>query len=879
MKPGYPTLSYVSMGLGCLLLGPAGFDARAAETNLATTPVEPKRVLIVHSFGSAAPPFTTHSTAFERALTQEMGKRVDLDEVSLDVARYATLDMQEAQVEFMRKRLTRWQPDLVVPIGSPAGVFVAMCRDRLFPITTPVIYVGMDRRRLPPGALEKNAVLVGESFNLPGLVEDILQVAPATTNIVVVIGASPLELFWKEVLQREYQTFTNRVSFTWFNDLTFDQMLERSARLPPRSFLQLILLMRDAAGVTHNADEALKGLHEVANAPINGIFQHQLGLGIVGGRLYQAELEGVEAAHIAVRILHGEPASSFPPKIVGPLPPRYDWRELRRWNINEAHLPSGSTILFRKPTVWQQYRAWIISGVSVFIVQALLIFGLLANLLKRRRAERTLAESEARFRIAADGAPILMWMSGLDKLCTFFNKAWLEFTGRTLEREMGNGWAEGVHPDDLQRCLKTYVEAVDNRQPFMMEYRLRRFDGEYRWMIDTGRPRYDALGNLVGYIGSCADITERKRADEKFRLAVEASFSAIVMVSDQGQIVLVNSLTERTFGYARADLLGQPVETLLPERYRAQHSGNGSRVFAVAKPPGMGLSLELVARRKDGSEFPVEIGLHDIQVEEGVFVLAAITDLTERRRAELEMQRQRQELAHVGRVSLLGELCASIAHELNQPLTATLANAHAAQRYLAGGQPDLGEIREILDDIVSVTNRAREVIQHVRTLVKKGEQEFSELNIDEIILAVATFLRSDIAARSGRMELELTPDLPLVRGDPIQLQQVLVNLVLNAFDAMDAVLCPKRRAIISAKPEPPNRVRVSVRDCGPGIPPDKLEMIFQSFYTTKSKGMGMGLSVTRSMVEAHGGRIWAENHGEGGAVFHVTLPAANGSTE
>jgi PAS domain S-box-containing protein len=878
MKPGCPTLSYVSMGLGCLLLGPAAFDTRPAEANLATAPVEPKRVLIVHSFGSATPPFTTTSTAFETVLTQEIGERVDLDEVSLDVARYATLDMEEALVEFMRKRQARWQPDLVVPIGSPAGVFVATYRDRLFPIATPVIYTGMDRRRLPPGALEKNTAFIGESYNLPALVEDILQVAPATTNIAVVIGASPLELYWKDVLQQEYQTFTNRVNFTWFNDLTFDQMLERSAHLPPRSFLLLILLMRDAAGVTHNQDQALKNLHEVANAPINGIFREQLGLGIVGGRLYP-ELEGTEAAHVAVRILHGEPASNFPPKIVGALPPRYDWRELQRWNINEARLPSGSTILFRKPTVWQQYRPWIISGLSVFILQALLIFALVANSLKRRRAERTLAESEARFRIAADEAPILIWMSGLDKLCTFFNKAWLEFTGRTLEREMGNGWAEGVHPDDLQGCLKIYFEAIDNRQPFLMEYRLRRFDGEYRWMIDTGRPRYDALGNIVGYIGSCADITERKRADEKFRLAVEASLSAIVMVSDQGRIVLVNSLTERTFGYARADLLGQPAETLLPERYRAEHPGNGSRVFAVAKPPAMGLSQELIARRKDGSEFPVEIALHAIQVEEGMFVLAAITDLTERRRAELEMQRQRQELAYVSRVSLLGELSASIAHELNQPLTATLANAQAAQRFLAGGQPNLGEIREILADIVSVTNRAREVIQHVRALLKKGEQEFSEVNLDEVILAVVTFLRSDIAARSGRVELELAPDLPLVRGDPIQLQQVLVNLVLNAFDAMQGVLSPKCRAIISAKPASPNGVHVSVRDFGVGIPPDKLEIIFQSFYTTKSKGMGMGLSVTRSMVEAHGGKVWAENHGEGGAVFHVTLPAANGSPE
>ncbi len=473
----------------------------------------PHRVLIVHSFGSAAPPFTTHSVAFETELTEKMGEQVDLDEISLDMARYADSDMQEALVDYIQKRLAKWQPDLVVPIGSPAGVFVGQYRDRLFP-ETPIIYAGMDGRRLPPGALQKNATFVGENFNVPGLVEDILQVAPATTNIAVVIGASQLEQYWAGAIQREWMPFTNRVNFTWLNDLSFDQMLERVSTLPPRSFIFLVLLMRDASGVTHNADEALKRIHEVANAPVNSIFQHQLGLGIVGGRLYQAELEGVEAARIAVRILQGESPSSFSPKIVPPLEPRYDWRELQRWKISEDRLPPGSTVLFREPTVWERYRAWISAGISVCVAQALLIFVLLANLNKRRRAERSLAESEARFRIAADGAPVMIWMSGLDKLFTFFNRFWLEFTGRALAQELGDGWAEGVHPDDKQQCLRTYREAFAARQPFVMEYRLRRHDGEYRWISNTGRPRHDRQGNFVGYIGSCLDIMERKQTEQ-----------------------------------------------------------------------------------------------------------------------------------------------------------------------------------------------------------------------------------------------------------------------------------------------------------------------------------------------------------------------------
>ena len=275
---------------------------------------EPKRVLLVHSFGSAAPPFTVESTAFETELVEKIGERVDLDEVSLDMARYADSDMQEAIVDYLQKRQAKWKPDLVVPIGSPAGIFVAKYRDRLFP-ETPILYATLDRRLLPSGALDKNAAYVGQIYEIPGFLEDMLQIAPATKNIAVVIGATPLEHLWQEVFKKAAEPLAGRIKFTYYSDLTFDQMKERVSTLPPNSYIFFLLLLRDAAGVTLNGDEALERLHAVANAPINSIFNHQLGLGIVGGRLHQSDRVGKEAAEIAIRILHGEPASSFPPKL------------------------------------------------------------------------------------------------------------------------------------------------------------------------------------------------------------------------------------------------------------------------------------------------------------------------------------------------------------------------------------------------------------------------------------------------------------------------------------------------------------------------------------------------------------------------------------
>ena len=275
------------------------------------------------------------------------------------MARYADPDMQEAIVDYLEKRKAKWQPDLVVTIGSPAGIFAANYRDRLFP-ETPVLYATLDRRLLPPGALEKNATYIGQIYEVAGFLEDMLQIAPATKNIDVVVGATPLEHLWQDTFEKAAEPIAGKIKFTYYSDLSFDQMKERVSTLPPNSYIFFLLLLRDAAGVSFNADEALQRLHAVAQAPINSIFNHQLGLGIVGGRLHQSDLVGKEAAQVAIRILHGEPASSFPPRLIERLPPRYDWRELQRWKINEKLLPRGSTILYRRPTLWNSIARWII---------------------------------------------------------------------------------------------------------------------------------------------------------------------------------------------------------------------------------------------------------------------------------------------------------------------------------------------------------------------------------------------------------------------------------------------------------------------------------------------------------------------------------------
>lgn len=960
---------------------------------------EPKRVLVVQSFGSAAPPFTVHAMAFETELVAKMGQRVDLDEVSLDMARYSDPDMQEALVDYLQKRKSKWQPDLVVPIGSPASIFVAKYRDRLF-AETPILYTSLDQRLLPEGTLVKNAAYIGQIFDLQGLIEDMLQIAPGTKNIAVVAGATPLERYWSEAFRKTIAPLSDRINVTYFNDLSFDQMLARAGTLPPDSYIFMMLLLRDAAGVTHNADEALQRLHAAANAPINSIFDHQMGLGIVGGRLYQSERVGKEAAEIAVRILGGEPASNFSPKLIERLPPRYDWRELHRWKIDVKHLPAGSTILFRAPTAWQQYRGWIISGVAIFIIETALIAALLANLIKRRRAERSLSESETRFRRMADAAPVMMWMSGADKLCTFFNKAWLDFTGRQIEEELGNGWSEGVHCDDLDRCLATYSRAFDGRQAFTMQYRLRRGDGQYRYISDEGVPRYHGKGEFVGYIGACvdvsdvlqkdrelheseervslaaeavhlgiweldnttgavwmsdrarelfqfdpeanvsytsfqsrlhpddrarhdaavkcaiqaradyeieyrvllpkgaqrwmvgrgrcvpdangkftrllsvsADITERKQAQELFRIATEASPNGILLLNGNGDIVLVNAHVEELFGYHRDELVGKPVETLVPEGLVTNELTSSARIFGVLENGIFDRDGEFIGRRKDGTEFPVEVGLNPVESPEGLLFLASVADLSERKRAEEEARRGRDEISRLQRIGLLAEMTASIAHEINQPLSGIIMNAGTALRFLERPNADLQELREILRDVQADAHRAHRVIRNIRETVRKGTAVRQRVAINEVVAGVMHMVQPEAAVHSCELEASLGNDLPFIAADPVQIQQVLINLLANAFDAIEKMPSNRRKVEIITE-NAGGAVRVTVRDHGTGIAEEARERLFDQFFSTKAQGVGMGLAIVWSIIDAHSGTIRAENVDGDGAQFTFSLPVS-----
>jgi PAS domain S-box-containing protein len=527
-------------------------------------------------------------------------------------------------------------------------------------------------------------------------------------------------------------------------------------------------------------------------------------------------------------------------------------------------------------TVWEERE------MSRELLQAQRLLGeIFANALARQTAEEALRESENRFRTMADSAPVMIWMSSPDKLCTFFNKGWLDFTGRTLEQEIGNGWAEGVHKEDFDRCLEVYVNAFDARREFAMEYRLRRYDGEYRWVLDHGMPRTESNGAFLGYIGTATDITEHKRDEEVLekeraflRQVIDIVPNFIFAKDREGRFTLANQATAEAYGTTAENLIGKTdrdfnsnfeeveffrrmdleVMNTLRERFIAEErvtdaSGKVRWLQSVKRP--------IVERDGLASQ-----------------VLGTSTDITQRKETELELRRQRAELAHVTRVSTMGELAASLAHELNQPLTAILSNAQAALRFMAGKLPDLEEVREILKEIVEDNSRASDVIRRIRALVKKEEVEFVPVDLENLIDDVMMLVRSDAVLHNVQISFEASSGLPPVRGDRVQLQQVVLNLLVNAFDAVKDCPVHDRQVIVRVEREIARMLKATVRDRGTGLSGDTLDKIFQPFYTTRRDGLGMGLAICRSIVEAHGGRLWAENNPDRGATFCFTIPAS-----
>jgi PAS domain S-box-containing protein len=532
------------------------------------------------------------------------------------------------------------------------------------------------------------------------------------------------------------------------------------------------------------------------------------------------------------------------------------------------------------------------------------------------REEAALRESEARLRGLADAMPQIVWAARPDGHVDYYNRRWYELTG-AKETETGDAsWLPVYHPDDRQRCLDLWYESVRTGKPFQIEHRLLLQEADtYRWHLGRALPVRDGAGNIVRWYGACTDIDDQKkseqalremreqleqrvtertaelsqtnvalraeiaerrratealrRSEERFAKAFRSSPDAIAISRRvDGCIVDVNDKWESLFGHSRAEALGC---TALELKLYANDKEREA-FHKLGNAQGYVRDFEVELRNRAGEFRQAKLASEAMDVGREPCFITTIRDITEQRRAELEAQQQREQLTHLTRVAVLGELSGALAHELNQPLTAILSNAQAGQRFLSKEPVNLTEIREILADIVQEDKRAGEVIRRLRALLTKGKMQFLPLELNGMVNDALELARSDLIGRNVAVTKSLAPGLPTVHGDRVQLQQVLLNLILNACEAMAATEPADRKLTVVSKAGADRSAQVCISDRGTGIPADMLDRLFEPFYTTKAQGLGLGLSISRSIIAAHSGQIWAENNPDRGATFCLAFP-------
>jgi PAS domain S-box-containing protein len=619
-----------------------------------------------------------------------------------------------------------------------------------------------------------------------------------------------------------------------------------------------------------------------------------------------------------------------------------------------------------------------------------------------RQAKEPLRESERRFRAMADTAPVMIWQSGADKLCHYFNKQWLDFTGRTLEQELGNGWTEGVHPNDLKRCLDTYNAAFNARQDFQMEYRLRRYDGKYRWILDKGVPIFSGGEVFMGYIGSCIDITDRQRAESSLRESqkqlasiIGSAMDAIITVDSAQHIIFFNAAAEKMFRCRAEAVIGRPLDDFIPKRFRTAHKEHVKRFGETNMTSrSMGGLSAISGLRADGEEFPIEASISQVEINSKKLFTVIIRDITERKRAEEQLREQAALLDHatdailvkglddrilywnqgaeriygwsaeetVGRhitelynkemdqnyheakrlllekgewagefqrttksgksitieshwtlmrdpegraksvlvintdatekkrlatqflraqrMESIGTLAGGIAHDLNNILSPILTALGLFE--LRFTDPSSSRMISVLKESAE---RGSSLIGQVLSFARGIEGERVTLQPKHLIKEVIKILK-DTLPKNIDLQYSLPGGLWTVSGDATQIHQVLMNLLINARDAMphggkitivtSNVQLDENYARMNLDAAPGRYACICVGDTGSGIAKETLEKIFDPFFTTKEvgKGTGLGLSTVLTIVKSHGGFINVYSEVGKGTEFKVYLPSA-----
>jgi PAS domain S-box-containing protein len=727
-----------SIGLLFLLAG----EARAAER---------ARVLMLHAFNYSFPATSVIAEAARKRLV-EHSKSVEIDAEFLDLARNTDEAHSLQMATYIRDKYGKHPPDLVITLGSNALPFVIKFRDMLPGI--PVVFASISPQTY--AALQPPPEMTGiiTAFDLAKTLTLAERLQPEARRLFVIAGSGETDRRWQPIARKMIEERGSKFETTFLFELPYSELVTELSKVPKDAIVILLTVFADPEGKTFVPAQVAADLSALSPAPVYGPYDTFIGRGAVGGFVETFESIGVAAAEMAMEIIGGADPATLAPRTNPAQHYRVDYRAMQRWNLKEKNLPPDTVVLFKKPTIWDEYRGTVLAALFVLGLQTTILGALLIQRRRRQRAEDLLKDSEERMTFAAAAANIGLWQFDRDT-----DELWVTEHGRALfgiprdaplTRE---AILAAVHPDDLE--------------------------------------------------------TASRSLRKSFRRTGRSTASDVRIVLPSGEMRWI--------------------------RMRA-------RSYTESKGE------------------PKQLG--------GIFV-----DITDQKSAEAETALQRVEIEHLMRVSVLGELSGSIAHEVNQPLTAILSNAQAALHLLKQNSPDLAEIRDALEDIVHEDNRAGEVIHRLRGLLMKGERKMESVNVNDLVRSTVRLLHSELIGRDISLRLDLDHDPFFTRGDSVQLQQVLLNLVMNAMDAMASTPMAQRSILISTRGAKTGMIDVLVKDRGHGIRPKENGRLFEPFYTTKAHGLGLGLALCSTIIKAHQGKLTLVNGEGGGAVAGFSLPA------
>ena len=704
-------------------------------------------VLILHSNQRPLAAGIIIDDTLRKVVSGALGRPVEIYSEFLDNERFSPAEYTETLSQFLRQKYSERNVRVIFAIAPPAFRFVLDHRVAILPDAL-VVHVSLPRDLLPTGGLPQE--FAGATLDLDPMstFELALRLQPGARHLVIVTGADNRDRIWDMRIRDAVERLGDRLEVEYLKGLPTADLLHRLSTLARDTIVYTPGYFADGTGRITTPRQSVEQMAAASTAPLYGPNYTFLGAGAVGGVTSPYEDQAREAGAIAVRLLNGTAPKAIAASSM-PNVPIVDWRQLRRWGMDEKLLPPNAIVQFREQSVWDAYRREILIGIVVVLLQATLIVALLIQRRARQRIATELDESKQRMSLAARSARISMWVWDVARDKVWIMPRSLRQPGAPDEQPIEfSEFIESVHRSDRDNVRRAARESLATNAEFDTEYRVTGRDGEVRWIAARGR-------------------------------------------AEQGK--------------------------------------NNQRLVGVA------------------------------------------IDISARKRAELQAAQDRAALSYMTRVSVLGQLSASIAHELNQPLAAILGNAEAARKMLTREQVDLAELRDICDDIVSEDHRAVRVIRRLRDLYKHGEIDLEAIDVNVLIRETLDLVSTELLTRHVTTVTDLAASLPPINAGRVQLQQVLLNLILNAADAMSGNAEHDRTVTICSEAAVEN-IRLSVVDRGPGIAAADAKNIFNAFWTTKAGGMGMGLAISQSIVAAHRGTLTAVNNADRGATFCVTLP-------